>query len=145
MKICTKCKQDFLEVEFPLINTKTGKRSYMCVKCKRQYDREHYNKHKERRVPMKKVNSAKLRIRNLQYIIDYLKQNPCVDCGENDFVVLEFDHQYDKKANIADMKSRCSLKTIKDEIDKCEVVCANCHKRRTAKQFGYYKSIGENI
>lgn len=145
MKNCTRCETPFNEDEFPVINSKTGKRSSMCSECKREYDREHYAKHKERRVPMKKVNSQTLRYRNLRFLVDYLKTHPCVDCGESDFVVLEFDHQHSKVGNIADMKTRCSLQTLKDEIAKCDVVCANCHNRRTAKQFGYYKSIGENI
>lgn len=141
MKNCTRCEAPFEQEEFPVINSKTGKRSSMCSECKREYDREHYAKHKERRIPMKKVNSQTLRNRNLRYIVDYLMKNPCVDCGEKDFVVLEFDHQGNKSGNISNMKNHNSLQVIKDEIAKCDVVCANCHRRRTAKQFGYYKSI----
>ena len=72
--------------------------------------------------------------------MDYLYTNPCVDCGEADPIVLEFDHQRDKQYNIAKLiTNNCSLKTLVVEIDKCEVRCANCHRRKTAGTHGSYK------
>lgn len=74
------------------------------------------------------------------YVMDYLYTNPCVDCGEADPIVLEFDHQRDKQYNIAKLiTNNCSLKTLVVEIDKCEVRCANCHRRKTADTYGSYK------
>lgn len=57
----------------------------------------------------------------------------CVDCGESDPVVLDFDHvKGEKRRAIADMVSNYySIKTIKDEIRKCEIRCANCHRKKT--------------
>jgi hypothetical protein len=138
-KICTKCKSSLNIDEFPIVNGKTKKRSSMCLTCKREYDREYHKKYAEKRNELKRKTQLKNRLRNRKFIVDYLKENPCVDCGENDFIVLEFDHKYDKKFNLADAARRgYSLKTIKKEIEKCDVVCANCHRRRTAKQFNYY-------
>lgn len=76
---------------------------------------------------------------NRKKIVEYLKSNHCVDCGESDPVVLEFDHTDPTKKidNISNMVRR-SWELIKKEIDKCDVVCANCHRRRTAKQFNWY-------
>ena len=56
--------------------------------------------------------------------------------GESDWVVLEFDHVNGKKINnIANMVQRgWALETIKNEISKCEVRCANCHRRRHYKE-----------
>lgn len=67
------------------------------------------------------------------FMMEHLSQNPCVDCGESDPIVLEFDHVYgEKKKNVGLMaREGYGLKSIQDEINKCEVVCANCHKRRT--------------
>lgn len=78
-----------------------------------------------------------------QLVWDYLKDHPC-PCGENDPEVLEFDHRDGvvKKGNVCEMVARgLSVKTITDEIAKCDVLCANCHRRRTAKQFGWYSRI----
>lgn len=68
-----------------------------------------------------------------------MKSNPCVDCGENDILVLEFDHvRGEKKFNISTrIATSTRWETIKSEIDKCEVRCANCHRRKTAKTLNW--------
>lgn len=61
----------------------------------------------------------------------------CVDCGYNEHAVaLQFDHiGDDKKMNVSDMiRSDYSWITIKEEIAKCEVRCANCHAVMTARR-----------
>ena len=61
-----------------------------------------------------------------------------MDCGESNVVVLDFDHQGNKKSSIADLYcGGSSLKKIQNEIKKCEVVCKNCHYIRTAKQLNH--------
>ena len=75
-----------------------------------------------------------------ELLIEYLSSHPCADCGETDIIVLEFDHLRDKEADVSVLaREGYSLEKVKREIDKCEVVCANCHRRRTAKQFGWYR------
>lgn len=74
-------------------------------------------------------------------VFDYLLSHPCVDCGEADPVVLEFDHRDDavKSGNVCTMIGHYGWEAILIEIEKCEVRCANCHRRRTARQFGWSK------
>ena len=68
----------------------------------------------------------------------YLAEHACVDCGETDVVVLEFDHLpgTGKRFDIATAvgASTRAWSTVLAEITKCEVVCANCHRRRTARR-----------
>lgn len=85
-----------------------------------------------------KAANTKARQRNRDFLFDYLNSHPCVDCGETDYLVLEFDHVLGKKKmGVATMAHRSfSLETIKKEIDKCVVRCCNCHRRRTIKEVG---------
>lgn len=66
-------------------------------------------------------------------LIAYLKDHPCVDCGETDVLVLEFDHRRDKKFCVASLMS-WKWENVLLEIQKCDVVCANDHCRRTARR-----------
>lgn len=78
-----------------------------------------------------------------QYVYDILcKSNGCVDCGEIDPIVLEFDHvdPATKLFNIGESYGK-SKEVILSEIMKCDIVCANCHRKRTARMFNYYRYI----
>lgn len=80
------------------------------------------------------------------YVKRYKEERGCMDCGERDVACLEFDHRdrADKTANIAHMVDREAhypdLVLLK-EMAKCDVVCANCHAKRTAKQFEYHARL----
>ena len=70
-----------------------------------------------------------------QYIRDMKTLNPCTDCGiRYPYYVMDFDHLGDKSFNIADMSNWSSIARVRKEIAKCEPVCANCHRERTAKR-----------
>jgi hypothetical protein len=71
------------------------------------------------------------------YLVEFFTTHPCSDCGETDPVVLEFDHLGDKAFNIAKGLRDRSWKALIDEIAKCDIVCANCHRRRTAIRGGF--------
>ena len=75
------------------------------------------------------------------YMWDYLKNHPYVDCGEKDPVILEFDHIRDKLIAVSGLIRYASLNRVRTEIEKCEIRCANCHRRKTAIQFGWYKNL----
>ena len=71
-----------------------------------------------------------IRKRNRYFVKTHLANNPCEDCGESDIIVLQFDH-VEPGRSIARLASKSvSLETIKIEIAKCEIRCANCHVRR---------------
>jgi len=79
--------------------------------------------------------------RNRAYVLNYLLQSPCVDCGEQDPVVLEFDHISGEKVNEISLLtwSGCPLSVLRREMLKCEVRCANCHRRKTARERSWYR------
>lgn len=119
-----------------------GQRRKICRPCKRQYDREYHAK-RSTEVKQQKLENQKDRVRIArQYVYDYFKQNPCVNCGESDPVVLEFDHtDQSEKTNVISNMMDSSLVRIKKEIDKCRVLCANCHRRHTSTQLEWYKDL----
>lgn len=85
--------------------------------------------------------SLKRRItRNRKFIAEYLKDRSCITCSEDDPIVLEFDHVRNKKYKIADIVGKgYALSTIQAEIANCNVLCANCHRRKTSKQLNHWK------
>ena len=73
--------------------------------------------------------------------MNYLKEHPCINCGESDPVVLDFDRLQDKKYNVSEMIGAFGLKSVIKEINKCQVLCANCHRRKTAKDQNWYNIV----
>jgi hypothetical protein len=78
------------------------------------------------------------RQKNYDNLWELLLSSSCTDCGEGDPIVLDFDHlpEFEKKFEIAQavLGSTRSWKSILLEISKCEIVCANCHRKRTAQR-----------
>lgn len=113
----------------------SGKRrqSY-CRPCQRVYRQEHYQKNKTKYRQRIKDRRVEERIK----FYAWLSTKACVDCGNADMRVLEFDHLRDKKFSIAEKLGDASFETLQKEIEKCEVVCANCHKIRTATRANHY-------
>ncbi len=105
--------------------------------CSKKFYEENKDKIKSN---VKKRNAAQ-NIRNRAYIKKIKMASGCIDCGESNYVVLDFDHvKGNKIKNISAMVHQSySIKTIQKEIDKCEVRCSNCHRvathnRRIEKQ-----------
>lgn len=130
MKKCTRCLNELPLTDFHKnIRTKTGY-ACSCKKCSKEQIIKSRNKEKH----INNVINRKKLLRS--YVINHLKANPCVDCGESNPVVLEFDHvRGTKTENISAMIIKgFSIESISSEIEKCEVRCANCHRIVTAKR-----------
>jgi hypothetical protein len=108
----------------------------MCRQCRAAYKQEHYAANKRRYVERARIRKDRLYLERTKFLIEYFKTHPCLDCGETDPVVLEFDHLRDKEFDISSALPYRNWQTILDEIDKCEVVCRNCHQRREARRRG---------
>lgn len=141
MRCCSKCHQIKPLSEFSFKNKQKKQYSFYCKECNSAYNRIHYINNRSDYRTKQKIWRAEFRKNIRLKLIDYFKTHPCIDCDETDYTVLEFDHIIGgKKDNVASLlNGDASWQTIQEEIKKCEVVCANCHKRRSAKQFGWYK------
>ena len=94
---------------------------------------------RRRRAPTTPARRA--RLERTLYLIAYFSSHPCVDCGESDPIVLEFDHLNDKDFSIGAKLCTRNWASILREIGKCEVVCSNCHRRRTAHRRGALRAV----
>lgn len=139
MKICTKCNLSKPESEFR-IRKRDNKRYPHCNECQRLYVRNHYANNKQYYINKAKKRNEELKAIIVEYVRNYLLAHPCVVCDESDIIVLQFDHIKDKSYNIGRMISeKMDLELIKLEIDKCQILCANCHIRKTAKDFSWWR------
>ena len=141
VRTCTHCRVEkpLTNDHFNFKNKKAGKLSYICRPCWKIYHARHYQENKEKYLQQAAVRNKRNLHENRARLWKYLKEHPCIDCGETDPVVLEFDHVRGKKqANLAQLVREVSWERVSTEILKCEVRCRNCHQKRTAKQFGYY-------
>lgn len=143
MKQCTRCSKIYNNSFFRFKNKAKGLRSSACKFCTRAMSKQHYKNDPVKH--MARGRAYKLNNKQLakDYVLEYLKTHPCIVCGETDILVLVFDHidPDTKKAAVGTMRMRgSSLEAIKTEIAKCQVLCCNCHTRRTAIQFNWWKS-----
>lgn len=146
MKACTLCRKEFPET-LDFFNKKSSSFDSLqnvCKICCAERSRKHYVNNTETVKQRTKARKDKIKHLAQKIVLDALKSG-CIDCGELDIVVLDFDHQGNKKYNIANMlHDAASLDKLKQEIDKCEVRCANCHRRKTAKDQGWWRLTMNN-
>jgi hypothetical protein len=105
-----------------------------CRICQHGMNARHYASSAKTRAAIRAFNKKAWAARRA-FVTNYLAAHPCVDCGEADVVVLDFDHVRGEKVGVVSVLIRKgSLSAIKAEIEKCEVRCANCHRRVTHRR-----------
>jgi hypothetical protein len=133
-RTCTGCAR-VLELEaFPL-------RGSRCLECRRAAGRRHYEENRAYYVDKARRRNAQV-VGDVRIWLDaYLVSHPCVDCGIDDPRVLEFDHRdgVAKTAAVAQLaRWGYALRRVQEEVAKCDVRCANCHRVRTHRQRGWW-------
>lgn len=146
---CCRCKKLKVRSDFRPRDDRARKANYACKECENIVCAEYRenNKDKVEAATAKWVkkhpeevkninNKSKKKVRDdARKFTDKLKDVPCLDC-KNCFpsVCMHFDHLRDKEFNISQKIGKVSMEKLQAEIDKCEVVCANCHAIRTQKR-----------
>jgi hypothetical protein len=138
MKLCNKCDAWKEESNFSWRNKAKGTRASWCKACYKVYDhdRQAGKTYINRKYELVRERREKVR----EFIWSVLEKNSCIDCGNNNPIVLQFDHRdnVEKLYNISEMYDY-SIALIEKEIAKCDVRCANCHLIRTANYFNFWK------
>lgn len=117
----------------------------ICSTCKEARPPEHFAKKRAKcRLCQRDYDSEKRRVSS-QFVWDFLCQSSgCVSCNERNPIKLAFHHldQATKSAVVSDLaRNGYPIKRIKEEMDKCVVICHNCHSIESAKQLGYYRNL----
>lgn len=131
-KICSDCGLEKPILEFSYKNKSKFTFQSKCKLCHSKYLKQHYKKNKEyykvRALNRKRYNKKI----NLEYIRKLKESTPCTDCGIHyPYYIMDFDHISGNKKNIVSAMTQESFELVLAEINKCEIVCANCHRKRT--------------
>ncbi len=104
--------------------------AYKNPEDQKKAQKRHYQKHKQKIIARSKEGNKKRIKRNKEYILAVKSKSGCIDCGEKNHIVLDFDHvRGEKFGNVSDLARQAyGMKTLKTEIEKCEVRCSNCHR-----------------
>ena len=110
-----------------------------CRGCSREW----YEVNREQHKANVRRRNNRVRGEHMARLGRYLLEHPCVDCGEADVRVLEFDHD-DPASKLNEVTRLANLSLpwwrVEAEIAKCSVRCANCHRRRTMEEGGFWRT-----
>jgi hypothetical protein len=134
---CSRCGELKQVSDFAWHRRALGQLDTYCRPCRAAYKRAHYVANRQRYIAAATRRKDALIAERTAFLVKFFRTHPCVDCGETDPIVLEFDHIGHKEFAIAAGIRRHSWRAVLDEIAKRDVVCANCHRRRTAVRGGF--------
>ena len=141
MKTCNGCKRELSLDEFNKNRTHHDGLQSRCRWCNNRATEKHYEENKQYYLDKQSRRIKTVGALGREYLMKYLLEHPCVDCNNTDIEVLEFDHRDPKEKlhNVGSMAHAAySVDAIKQEVLKCDVRCANCHVKKTRRQFGYW-------
>lgn len=128
-KICSKCKRELPLDNFRWKVKSQGKKHSQCKECQSKSEKKHYRENIERQQAVRERANFQKQA-NVEYV-EYRKECGCQKCGEKRKFALDFHHinPEEKEDKIAQMISNnYSLDRVKEEMKKCIVLCANCHR-----------------
>lgn len=123
-KTCNKCGLTKPVSEYHKAARNSDGRFHTCKECRKKYDFLYY------KISNKKEKCLEYKTKGREKLKEYKSQLRCKYCGESEPVVLDFHHKdQNKEYNIANKVVAYSWERLLVEIKKCEVVCANCHRK----------------
>jgi hypothetical protein len=159
-KKCKECGEEKLITEFPVHCKKKNTYRAQCFIC---YRADRKKRHAENPLPRRAENKRsylKHRERRMRGCVEYQKRNPekvkiwvkktndklkkdfddfkstcfCSECGENDPACLDFHHVDPSTKKYLITKIRKCRNLLREELKKCIVLCANCHRKHHNKE-----------
>lgn len=145
LRRCCRCKEAKPQEGFYPSMWNRPKHGIWCKSCHQAYGRA--------RTPEQKRRGYDAALRGLKrkydWAWDYKQQRGCLDCGERHPACLDFHHrdQATKTMSVSECcRSNLTLDKILAEIAKCDLLCANCHrKRHYADKSGGFASLSDKM
>ena len=131
-KVCSTCQEEKPISEFGFKNKHKGKLQSTCKRCQSECSKKHYLSNKDDYRKRARKNNLLYRERNRKFVSEYKSKKGCYFCQENTPICLDFHHldPNEKEINISVMsRGANSIDSIVKEIDKCLVICSNCHRK----------------
>ena len=124
-KVCSMCKLEKNESDFLFKNKAKNLRQSCCSECFKVVRKKSYEKNKEYYY----IRNKKRRIEISKWFFEMKSELSCELCGFSHPGALDFHHK-DKKEKDTEVSNllKYSKKRILEEIEKCVVLCANCHR-----------------
>lgn len=128
MKVCSVCGLEKSLTDFSWRNKSKGTLQSRCKSCQRSMDNNNYAKSSIRRDKIR-ISGSLWKKSFRDWFHDLKKDKCCVKCGDERIYVLEFHHidPSTKLFNVSNPTTQSKIK-IKDEVEKCVILCANCHR-----------------
>ena len=152
MRTCTVCLKIKPNNEYFYRDKRAEKLHSQCKSCyiekRRKTWKQYYHKHgsKYRQNAVERNRRIKDLLR--QQMMNYLSDKSCVQCGVNDIRVLDFDHIDPSKKSFSISQAITNTRSwdvILKEIKKCQILCSNCHKIKTATEQSWYRSTPDQL
>lgn len=145
MIYCSGCDQEKEATEFAFKNKARGTLQRWCRVCQAAANRKHYLNNKQIYITRAITRQQSIVEGNRNRIHTYLSTHPCIDCGNTDIHALKFDYVQETKGKsiVQQMHDAVSWSIIENEIAKCEVRCANCHRIKSCERGGnWWRALG---
>lgn len=126
-KLCPKCNLVKSVDEFAKNKNRYDGLQVQCRACKKLTDATHYRNNKPAQLKRNTANRQKMR----KLISEYKELKGCLYCDEADACCLDFHHKEGehKIKEVSQMLYTFSQSMVFKEVEKCDVVCANCHRK----------------
>lgn len=131
-KICYKCKKQLSLDSFKRHSGRHDGLQPDCIQCQKEYRKQHYLKNKQVYKDRAYKHNKILREKNTAIIEEIKSKLSCIRCGENHIACLDFHHRNPEEKEFpisTKAQDATDWEVILKEIEKCDVLCANCHRK----------------
>jgi hypothetical protein len=153
MKKCYKCKRSRPLAYFGKNRVRKDGLQSSCKDCQSNTNRLYYKNNRKKFMKLVGINKRRRALNNYTRLVTEYLNKPCIDCNKVYHPSsMVFDHLDLKTKSIRKtegvmylVRNGYSWKVIKEEVDKCDVRCQNCHFLKTSIDFNHWSEVSQLI